>query len=350
VKTKMADAADGYVVNDYLDVDLYNTVYKGTSTATWDTEVEDLSNPATISLGLESVAPGSEVAFVHEKHDGSVEVIPAEYDEKTKTYNFKTKSFSNYAIAVKGGDAVDMAAVNDVIENLYEGILGRASEETGKKYWAEKIASRETCGAALISGFINSEEFVNKNLNDADYVKALYKAFFKREPREDEVKNWTDMIAAGAPRTEVMAGFVNSQEYINTCEKMNISKGTMEKDGSIKYNVGVYNFVQRCYDKGLERRGETAGVEDWTYRVNSKNMTPKAVAEDFLHSEEFTNKKLDNTEYVKVLYRLFLGREAEEEGLNHWLNELNTRSRDDIISGFSDSAEFGNIMKGFGLE
>ncbi len=61
------------------------------------------------------------------------------------------------------------------------------------------------------------------------------------------------------------------------------------------------------------------------------------------------NKNLSDIEYVKVLYRLFLGREAEEDGLNYWVNELKTRSRNDIVGGFSGSTEFGGIMDTFGI-
>ena len=42
---------------------------------------------------------GNTVVIVHEKHDGTYEVIPTTYDEKTHTISFKTSSFSNYAIA-----------------------------------------------------------------------------------------------------------------------------------------------------------------------------------------------------------------------------------------------------------
>ena len=350
VKASMESAASGYTINDVLDISLFNTIYKGSAQATWDTPVTDLSNPATITMQLANAPEGDTVALVHEKHDGSMELIDATYDPETKSVTFQTDSFSKYAIAVKSEeDAVDSAAVSDVIENLYKGILGRSSEEEGKKDWAKKVADREVSGAELIAGFVNSPEFAAKNTTNEEYVKALYSAFFQRDPSAEEVKYWTDKIASGTPRSEVMAGFVNSEEYTNTCEKMNVSRGTMEADGSVKYNKGVYQFVQRCYAKGLDRKGETKGVEDWTYRINSKDTTPKEVAESFLHSEEFKNKQLNDEEYVKVLYRMFLGREAEEEGLNYWLNELKSRSRDDIVSGFSDSPEFGGIMESFGI-
>ena len=160
---------------------------------------------------------------------------------------------------------------------------------------------------------MNSPEFVSKQTSNTDYVKTLYKCFFDRVPSDEEIKYWVDKLDGGASRNEVMAGFVNSKEFTATCDSMNVSRGTMDSDGSIKYNEGVYRFVQRCYGEGLARKGEIEGVEDWTYRINSGAMTPKSVAQSFIASEEFKNKNLDNEEYVKTLYRMFLGREAEED-------------------------------------
>ena len=93
------DAAEGYEIKDYIDISLFNTVFKGKETESWDTEVKDLDNEATITLQLEEGVDGNEVVIVHEKHDGTYEIIPVEYDASTNTITFKTKSFSNYAIA-----------------------------------------------------------------------------------------------------------------------------------------------------------------------------------------------------------------------------------------------------------
>ena len=106
------EAAGNYNISTYLDISLYNTVYKGSSEDTWDDKVTDLKNDATITLKLADDIDGSEVVIVHEKHDGTYEIIPTTYDKKTNTITFKTDSFSNYAIATniisnpKTGDTI----------------------------------------------------------------------------------------------------------------------------------------------------------------------------------------------------------------------------------------------------
>lgn len=110
------EAANGYEINHYIDISLFNTVYKGNVSQSWDTEVNDLTNDATITLKLEDGVNAEEVVIVHE-HEGSYEIIPVEYDAESHTITFKTKSFSNYAIATKGtanpktGDAIIVSLV-----------------------------------------------------------------------------------------------------------------------------------------------------------------------------------------------------------------------------------------------
>ena len=95
------EAANGYEVKNYLDISLFNTVYKGTSTQSWDTQVKDLDNEAEIFLQLEDDVNGEDIVIVHEKHDGTYEIIQTEYLKEYNAIVFKTKSFSNYAIATK---------------------------------------------------------------------------------------------------------------------------------------------------------------------------------------------------------------------------------------------------------
>ncbi|MDE5872278.1 MAG: DUF4214 domain-containing protein, partial [Lachnospiraceae bacterium] len=55
-------------------------------------------------------------------------------------------------------------------------------------------------------------------------------------------------------------------------------------------------------------------------------------------------------EYIKVLYRAYLGREYDEEGLNTWLEQLQSgASRETVLRGFTNSVEFRGIINSFGL-
>lgn len=92
-------AAEGYVVSEYLDISLYNVFYKGNAEDVWSTPVENLDNPAEITLRLEDGINTDTVRIVHEKGEGDFELLDAYYNPGTQEITFSTSSFSNYAIA-----------------------------------------------------------------------------------------------------------------------------------------------------------------------------------------------------------------------------------------------------------
>ena len=95
------DNAEGYNLKTVLDISLFNTIYKGTADESWDIQHDNLNHEATITLKLDPSVDGNDVIIVHQKHDGTYEVIPTVYDPINHTITFKTSSFSNYAIATR---------------------------------------------------------------------------------------------------------------------------------------------------------------------------------------------------------------------------------------------------------
>lgn len=130
------------------------------------------------------------------------------------------------------------------------------------------------------------------------------------------------------------------------------------KDGSGKkvtckinvYADSVESYVARIYTKALGRDPEPAGLKYWVGEIKAGRKTAVQVAEMFFFAPEFTNKKLNNKEYVKVLYRTFMGREADQGGLNYWIDRLNKgENRKSVLKAFAGCPEFKAIVKSFGL-
>lgn len=103
--TGFEKAAGDYTISNYLDIDLYNVFYKGKSDSddVWSNKISELDKEATITLKLAEGVNVDDIVIVHNIHDGDeFEIIEIEsYDAETNTITFKTKSFSNYAIATK---------------------------------------------------------------------------------------------------------------------------------------------------------------------------------------------------------------------------------------------------------
>lgn len=99
------NAAGEYTISNYLDIDLYQVFYKGKNDSddVWSNKIDELDNEVTITIKLQEGINANDIVIVHNVHDGDkYEIIEIEsYDEETNTVTFKTKSFSNYAIATK---------------------------------------------------------------------------------------------------------------------------------------------------------------------------------------------------------------------------------------------------------
>lgn len=266
-------------------------------------------------------------------------------------YSYAETYASEYNIPfIYLGDDERNQRIEAFVSRMYTVALGRPADSSGLEDWSNQLKNHTNDGAGLARGFICSAEFINKNLSNEAYIDTLYKTFFDREPDAGGKSNWMNELNGGTSRNEVLAGFVNSEEFANLCDKFSIARGTLETNGSSIYNEGVRNFVSRLYTKCLKRKGETLGVEDWTNRINKKQMMPEEVAKSFFTSDEFVNKKLYNDEYVETLYQTFMNRPSDSDGKEYWVNRLNSGvSRQEVLEGFSRSPEFAKIMASFGL-
>ena len=151
---------------------------------------------------------------------------------------------------------------------------------------------------------------------------------------------------------------VTSNGLVKAVRTGTITITAKAKDGSGKkvtckinvYADSVESYVARIYTKALGRDPEPAGLKYWVGEIKAGRKTAVQVAEMFFFAPEFTNKKLNNKEYVKVLYRTFMGREADQGGLNYWIDRLNKgESRKSVLKAFAGCPEFKAIVKSFGL-
>ncbi|MCR5654253.1 MAG: DUF4214 domain-containing protein [Lachnospiraceae bacterium] len=115
--------------------------------------------------------------------------------------------------------------------------------------------------------------------------------------------------------------------------------------------TGVDGFVTRLYSVCFDRLPDSAGKNDWVSRLNNGQVTGTTAAAGFVFSQEFKNKNLCNTCFVKQLYKAIMGREYDQGGLEYWVGKLESGStREEVFNGFSQSDEFNNICNEYGIQ
>ena len=178
----------------------------------------------------------------------------------------------------------------------------------------------------------------------------IYRTMLDREADSGGLSYWKGYLDDGASLHYIVSGFSGAQEFKSLCGSYGIIAGSISLTEYRDKNINVTRFVNRNYLYALERKGEASGLNYWCEQIINRKQTPKQCAQSFVFSKECVNRNLNNREFVEMLYRLYMGREADQGGLNYWLGQMNKgMSRQKVANNFANSKEFKNIVKSYGL-
>ena len=235
-------------------------------------------------------------------------------------------------------------SVAEFVDRIYKYVLDREPEKEGAAFWTDELYSFRRTGAEVGLQFIFSEEFISRNLSDAEFVTVLYRTFFGREPEEEGFKYWTTALADGTvDRMAVANGFVYSQEWADTCARYGIRSGGVEPMVEIAPSDKTYAFVERMYTTALKRESDKDGKNYWAAELSNFRYTGEQVGILFFLSDEMNSFGLDDSDFVTRLYKTFMDRDPEEGGFNFWVGFLaGGGTREGAVLGFTRSEEFVN--------
>lgn len=273
------------------------------------------------------------------------------------------QSKSNWIVGVRPAMWVDAESVgikdnsrlvNDFVRRLYEVCMDRDADPNGLEAWASLLVSGEKTAAQVVSGFFMSDEMTNMRLSDREFLERCYKVMMDRDADEGGIESWQKVLDNGMSRLYVVRGFVRSDEFGGICEKYGLEKGDVKVLEARDQNYGVTSYVARCYTQALERPFDIKGLNGWTSIIltspDKRSRAIKTAKVGFLQSDEFIAKELDDMEFCEVLYRVFLGREADSNGLGVWIKLLESGTdRENVIDGFAYSLEFTALLESYGL-
>lgn len=247
-----------------------------------------------------------------------------------------------------GTDA--QVAVKNFVIRLYELVLGRTPETNGLANWYNALVTGSQTGAQAAQGFFFSEEFLNKNTSDTEYIETLYRTMLGRASDQNGMNYWKSNLKTGFSRTYIYRGFAESAEFSQICANAGIVRGSVAMTESRDQNPGVTGFVSRLYSIAFSRTPDAGGLNNWTAAILGGARTPEQVGYEFFFSTEMKMKNLSDEEFVTLLYRVFLDREPDKNGINDWVGCMKAgMKRDAILYGISKSAEFNTILNSFGL-
>lgn len=127
-------------------------------------------------------------------------------------------------------------------------------------------------------------------------------------------------------------------------------------DGAVA-KVTITVVDQRKTSKAFVERALIEMTNSDIEYIDRKNLTApylkmlkegKTAADVLLklyNSKDFKKLQFTNKQYVEMLYRVLFGRNPSTAEVNNWTKQLKTKSRKDVLKGFVNSKEFGNLCK-----
>ncbi|MDL2323598.1 DUF4214 domain-containing protein [Ruminococcaceae bacterium OttesenSCG-928-A16] len=243
------------------------------------------------------------------------------------------------------------ATAYDFVERMYNVALVRDPELAGHEYWWSQLLTGRGTGAQVAAEFFFSKEFAGRKLNNAAFLETLYKTYMNRASDPAGKAYWTLRLDNGVGRPGIVAQFTKSPEFVNLCLDSGIEAGEVTGLEPRDQRPDLTMFVYRMYKQCLGRDGnlDISGLNYWCGQLLGGAAVP-SIAHGFVFSNEMNGRKLNDTEFLKVMYRAFMGREADAGGLAYWQNILKSGStRVDVFNSFVYSPEFREISKNFGL-
>ena len=240
--------------------------------------------------------------------------------------------------------------VENFVTRLYELVLGRKPDKAGLEGWKSQLLNQVETGADVLQGFINSDELKAKNLTNDAFVELLYNVCLGRNSDKEGKGAWISCLEKGLSRTYVLKGFAESEEFTDNCSEYDIIRGNITLVEKEDLYPEITQYLYRCYRVFLNREPDTQGLRQWIDAFIARGEKPDEITKGFVFSKELNDKKLDDEEFVKILYKGLFDREADDVGLHDWINWLNSgKSRQEVFWGFTNSDEFHKLVNSFGL-
>ncbi len=218
------------------------------------------------------------------------------------------------------------------VARLYSQVLDREPDLSGLQAFLSQI---QQFGSVVptVFAFFHSDEFLRRNTPDTQFLTILYQAFLNREP---------DSAGFNAFLTDLQSGILTRDTlidiFLDSLEFANLASFLPPQDP-------VTAFVTTLYVRILGRGPDLPGLQAFVTQLQqSRTVLPTVLF--FLHSPEFLARNTSNTEYVTVLYRVFLDRVPDAGGLASFVALLTngTATRDQLAAQFAASPEFQAIQ------
>ena len=118
--------------------------------------------------------------------------------------------------------------VEEFVSRFYTEVLGRTPDNDGLNNWVSQLESNASTADDIANGFFFSDEFTNRDTSNNEFVNIAYNTLLGRSADTAGLDNWVSHLANGMSRTDMLDGFIYSQEFSALANEYGINVGEPE--------------------------------------------------------------------------------------------------------------------------
>ena len=242
--------------------------------------------------------------------------------------------------------------ISEFVEGLYNNILGREAVVSEVSTWTDVLQNNDKTAVEVSEKFIFGNEYESKNTSDEEYIKMLYCSILGREAQSVEIADMLKTMQYGVSRKYIFSLFVSSDEFVTKCNNIGIIPGNVILTEARDQKVGITRFILRCYEKIIGRLPSVDELNIWCSQLINNNTSLAQVAvEGFFNSQEFKEKNVSESEFVRIMYQTFFDRDPAEEDISYWGGEIRAGvSQNYIIHEITKSQEYADVCAWYGID
>lgn len=240
-------------------------------------------------------------------------------------------------------------AADEFISRAYVILFNREPSDSEKSNWSSQLTSG-TEAVDILAQMVSSQEFVNRSLNDTEYINTIYELLLDRSPDSSGRNYMYAKINEGYSRKYLFSILANSSECLSFFDLYSVVRGTYLSDDPVDTNMQIKPFVESLYEGFFNRSYDVGGLRAWMYALATDSMTGQQVASCFFNSAEFQGLNLSDSEFITRIYRVCLDRDPDPAGLEYWMSQITAHhSRDFVFAGIINSEEFRDKCSEYGI-
>jgi hypothetical protein len=226
------------------------------------------------------------------------------------------------------------------ITRMYQQVLGRDPDQVGMGGWMQHIQQGGSV-VPTVFGFFHSNEFMNRHMDDDDFLRICYQVFMDRDPDPSGFAAFRSDLRTGLlTRDNILDIFMDSEEFAAHAS-------------FLPPLTPMQDFMTNLYVRILGRGPDSAGMQAWIAQLQQMHQA-LPIIQAFLASPEFQSRQMTNTEFVTLMYRVFMDRIPDPQGMAGSMAMMNqgmqmgmgiTALRNQMMTQFAASPEFQAIQQ-----